>query len=791
VTKDEGNDGVEDTNSSAQQDAMILSVFEQLSNQVTNCNKVNKDNIIANETLFAELERYKEMVKLLEERQNVDLNQSASSPVKIEAPRELPKVSMVNTSLKKRKYHLGQFDNMVKKRITLDALIEGNGDLLNEVTEVQTVFIQMEAVVQQYFVDKQCFEIQKKRFLIENDRLLDQIISQYIVNIVVNSSLDINTFVNVNSSADMNDSMNYMEMCNKCLELEAKLIKQHNMNNTSVNQTKPSFDQLFELNNLKAELQAKDTTIKKLKANNKRLNKTSNTNSVKKDIDEIETINIELEHMVAKLIIKNEHLEQIYKQLYDSIKPSRVRAKEHVESLVNQLNQKPIEITNLNDQLQEKVFVITSLKMILGNSRKDIVDNAAQVSNAIIIASGIYKIDPITLAPKDKNNKETHIYYLKHIMEQVAILRDIVKQAKSLNPLDSASYSLCKYVKLIQQLLGYVRDTFPDIHKLYEKLVDVTPINKKKMVRELIPLEVVVQEYVVTMVYTRRPKVSKTNGSNSKPRIVKSMISNKTEPDTSRGSNTLVAPSFSFVDPRFLGTVKFGNDQIVKIMGLDSQGSSSNVKPIHTPFESLGRWTMDHSIANVIEDPSRSVFTRKRLQTDATWCYFDAFLTSVKPKNFKQAMTELSWIDAMQEQIYEFKRLQVLELVPCPDKVMLIKLKWIYKVKTNEFGKVLKNKARLVAQGFKKEEGIDFDESFAPVEKIEAIRIFVANASNKNMMIFQMDVKTDFLNGELKEEVSISQPEGFMDQDNPSHVYKLQRPCTVLNKHHVHGTVCY
>ncbi|GJW35344.1 retrovirus-related pol polyprotein from transposon TNT 1-94 [Tanacetum coccineum] len=106
---------------------------------------------------------------------------------------------------------------------------------------------------------------------------------------------------------------------------------------------------------------------------------------------------------------------------------------------------------------------------------------------------------------------------------------------------------------------------------------------------------------------------------------------------------------------------------------------------------------------------------------------------------------------------------------------MLIKLKWIYKVKTDEFGGVLKNKARLVAQGFRQEEGINFEESFAPVARIEAIRIFVANAANKNMTIFQMDVKTAFLNGELKEEVYVSQPEGFVDQDNPSHVYKLKK----------------
>ncbi|GJX78152.1 retrovirus-related pol polyprotein from transposon TNT 1-94 [Tanacetum coccineum] len=182
---------------------------------------------------------------------------------------------------------------------------------------------------------------------------------------------------------------------------------------------------MVELNNLKAKLQAKDITIEKLKANIKRLNKTSTTNSVKKDIDEIETINIELEHRVTKLIAENEHLKQTYKQLYDSIKPSRVQAKEHAESL-------------------EKVFVITTLKNDLRKFKgKDIVDKAAQASNATTIALGMYKLDPVTLAPKDMNNRETYIYYLKHTMEQAAILREIVEQSKSLNLLDSASYSAC------------------------------------------------------------------------------------------------------------------------------------------------------------------------------------------------------------------------------------------------------------------------------------------------------------------------------------------------------------
>ncbi|GJX43796.1 retrovirus-related pol polyprotein from transposon TNT 1-94 [Tanacetum coccineum] len=141
----------------------------------------------------------------------------------------------------------------------------------------------------------------------------------------------------------------------------------------------------------------------------------------------------------------------------------------------------------------------------------------------------------------------------------------------------------------------------------------------------------------------------------------------------------------------------------------------------------------EHSLI-ISQDLSRSVSARKQLKTNAMWYYFDAFLTSVEPKNFKQAMIEPSWIDAMQEEIHEFERLQVWELVQCLDKVMLIKLKWIYKFKTNEFGGVLRNKARLVAQRFKQDEGIDFEESFAPVARIEAIRQPIAYVKAKKAL---------------------------------------------------------
>ncbi|GKC16286.1 retrovirus-related pol polyprotein from transposon TNT 1-94, partial [Tanacetum coccineum] len=119
----------------------------------------------------------------------------------------------------------------------------------------------------------------------------------------------------------------------------------------------------------------------------------------------------------------------------------------------------------------------------------------------------------------------------------------------------------------------------------------------------------------------------------------------------------------------------------------------------------------------------------------ALFCYYDAFLTAVEPKTYKDALTQSCWIEAMQEELNEFERLKVWELVPRPNKVMVITLKWIYKVKLDELGGILKNKARLVAHGYCQEEGIDFEESFAPVSRLEAIRIFLTFAAHMNIVV--------------------------------------------------------
>nr|GFA01874.1 retrovirus-related Pol polyprotein from transposon TNT 1-94 [Tanacetum cinerariifolium] len=132
-------------------------------------------------------------------------------------------------------------------------------------------------------------------------------------------------------------------------------------------------------------------------------------------------------------------------------------------------------------------------------------------------------------------------------------------------------------------------------------------------------------------------------------------------------------------------------------------------------------------------------------------------------------------IDSMQEKLLQFRRLDVWVLVLVPDNITPLTLKWLFKNKHDEEQTVIRNKSRLVVRGYHQEEGIDFEESFALVARMEAIRIFLAYAAHKSFLVFQMDVKIAFLHGSLKEDVYVCQPKGFINADHPSHVYKLKK----------------
>nr|GEX81148.1 hypothetical protein [Tanacetum cinerariifolium] len=532
----------------AQQDNLIQSVIEQLKNQVVNCTKINQDNKNVNEILIAELERYKDQVRILKEENNIDkasdsctqsleidnlkhtlsvnlkekeslqqmatllkndfqkeesrnidmelalekqlesklydgsviqktnaivirdseetlmledesrskmlqkqkdpmmsdkkvntklvdyaaLNQLSqdfetrfvpqtelsaeqvfwsqnsvhseepnlfSRPTIVDVPREHPKVSMVNLSLKKLKFHLASFDVIVKERTTATVITEGTWGfehtkacfrdeiisfvkalkyffnsfdqfLIDELSEVQNVFNQMEQAVEQHCVKRNRFQNKMTDVLKENERLLEQAISTDIVNIVVN--------------ANLNYACETANECERCFTLETELQRD---------------------------------------------------------------------------FIKKECYDKLFKQ-YTTLEKHCI---------------------SLQASLQDKALVITALKNTLNKiKRKDVVDEAVTLHH---IDPKSLRIDVTPLAPKLRNNRTPHYDYLKHTQEETATLREIVENDRLLNPLNTSLDYVCKYTKRIQEFLIILKQTRPYINDLGTKLMAVTPVNKNKRIR--------------------------------------------------------------------------------------------------------------------------------------------------------------------------------------------------------------------------------------------------------------------------------------------------------------------
>jgi len=204
---------------------------------------------------------------------------------------------------------------------------------------------------------------------------------------------------------------------------------------------------------------------------------------------------------------------------------------------------------------------------------------------------------------------------------------------------------------------------------------------------------------------------------------------------------------------------------------LDS--STITVSDIST-FNSLYKELKDHPHDLVIGSISDGVRTRHQYGL-INVCLFSCFLSQIIPKNINMALQDPSWVESMQLELQQFRKLKVWELVDLPPNKYPIGMKWVYKNKPEDRGVVVRNKARLVVQGFAQEEGIDYTDVFAHVARIEAIRIFLAHAAHKNFKVYQMDVKCAFLYGDIDEEIYVCQPPGFEDPDFPDKVYKLDK----------------
>nr|GFC16174.1 hypothetical protein [Tanacetum cinerariifolium] len=320
----------------------------------------------------------------------------------------------------------------------------------------------MELAIEQHCKEKNKFQNNIENFLQENDRLLTQALSVEIMNVVVHDNV---------KSACLN-----MDVCAHCVTIESELkkdfikkecyktllqkyntLKKHCIslevnnqltkkifprNTLSSPESVPTFAELFEINELKAQAQAKDTAILKLK---------------------------------EKL------LKQTYKQLYDSIKSSRVRSKEQCDDLINKFNLKSAKVSDLNASLQKKVLVITALKEQLNKLKGKAVLTKAVSLNLIDLE--LLKVDVAPLVPKLRKNRTAHTDYIRHTQEEAATLRKIVESERLLSPLNTSLDYACTYTRRIQELLMILQQTCPCLTDLVTKLVAVTPKNKTKQIR--------------------------------------------------------------------------------------------------------------------------------------------------------------------------------------------------------------------------------------------------------------------------------------------------------------------
>ncbi|GJR54082.1 retrovirus-related pol polyprotein from transposon TNT 1-94 [Tanacetum coccineum] len=179
----------------------------------------------------------------------------------------------------------------------------------------------------------------------------------------------------------------------------------------------------------------------------------------------------------------------------------------------------------------------------------------------------------------------------------------------------------------------------------------------------------------------------------------------------------------------------------------------------------------NHPLENVIGNLNQRTL-RSQAQNQSN---FFCFISTIEPKNVNEALTDESWIISMQEELNQFIANDVWELLPQPRNMTIIRTKWVFRNKLDENGIVSRNKARLVAQGYNQQEGIDYDETYAPVARLGSIRILLAYACALDFKLFQMDVKIAFLNSFINEEVYVAQPPGFIDFEKSDHVYKLKK----------------
>ncbi|GJU93755.1 retrovirus-related pol polyprotein from transposon TNT 1-94 [Tanacetum coccineum] len=437
-------------------------------------------------------------------------------------PRVLPTKSQVKINIFALIQLFLEFDKTYKKRITPTGLTEGERGfeqtnecyltevipffktlkkhfegiqkaLTKEIKEMKDIFEELEAEVDQNVIDRKHDDIERKNLLIANDNLIAGCLSKEVFYVATNSEFNVSRFTK------MHDAHTIIKA--RCLELEVELsnlrdkiqkdnhnelvkrfsnikvnhlnlqLKYQNLkesfgnNSPSPARDNPDFDSVFVIGKMKASLQEKENVIKKLKTQISHLQETRS--EADRTLD-FRALDFQITQLTDKVTVlqeqnelfraENEKIKQHYKELYDSIKITRAKHIEQTTALTT-------ENENLKAQIQNKVKNVT----------KDHV-------KPTVLAPGKYAIDVEPIPPRNRNNREVHLDYLRHLKESVETLREIVEEAKVERPLDRSIVSACRYTKHSQELLEYAIGTCPKDYNQRDKKHDPTPLIRKKQV---------------------------------------------------------------------------------------------------------------------------------------------------------------------------------------------------------------------------------------------------------------------------------------------------------------------
>nr|GFA61312.1 hypothetical protein [Tanacetum cinerariifolium] len=480
-------------------------------------------------------------------------NLSASTTI-VEVPKELPKVRLVNSSLKKLKFHLASFDMVVKERTTATAITKGTWGfehtkacfrdniipfvkalkellnsfdqfLIDELSKVQQVFKKMEQAVEQHCRNTsfsqesavtfaELFKINdlkaqsqgkdtvilklREKFESLSGDVKERKVKRETEEIeTLNIELDHNVTKLVAENKDLKQT--YKQLYDSVKPSRVRSKEQSLKESLSKLKGKYVVNEAVPLHSMNPELLKIDVAPLAPKL---RKNRTVHTDYIRhtqeeaatlreiigkrhcvffrnvddkerkeeSKVEDIETQNLELDHRVTQLTAKNNHLKQTYKQLFDSIKSSRVQSKEQCDDLINKVNLKSVEVADLNASIQEKALVVTALKEQIKG--KAVLPKAVSLN---LIDPALLQVDVVPLIPKLRKNRTAYIDYIKHTLKEAATLSELVESERLLSPLNTPLAYACKYTRRIQELLMILQQTCPRITNLGTNLVAVTP----------------------------------------------------------------------------------------------------------------------------------------------------------------------------------------------------------------------------------------------------------------------------------------------------------------------------